>query len=173
MFYGSTPTLRAALPSSLWSLHAVSMASTPSSTSTRSCVLCPTGPKNAISSSHPNTGVRLSRQRGHRAAPAHDHRGHVAATRVEATRMAAPAGCVALRPVVLGRCAACARPWPSRPDAAPERAARGRGQNGGRLALDWHSTLRLSMTKQPQRGFPDGRCLCRPIQLIPCSNCAT
>jgi len=46
-------------------------------------------------------------------------------------RSDAPAGYVALRPVVLGRFAACARPWPSTPDAAPKRAARGRGQNGG------------------------------------------
>src|SRR6187401_2075541 len=33
-----------------------------------------------------------------------------------------PRGGVEIRPVVLGRFAACARPWPSRPDAAPRRA---------------------------------------------------
>jgi len=44
---------------------------------------------------------------------------------------AAPARAGVIRPVVLGRFAASARPWPSRPDAAPKRAARGRGQKGG------------------------------------------
>jgi hypothetical protein len=51
-------------------------------------------------------------------------------SRAVAIAGAAPAGGVTFRPVVLGRFAACARPWPSRPDAAPKRAARGRGQNG-------------------------------------------
>ena len=52
---------------------------------------------------------------------------------------------------VLGCCAACARPWPSRPDAAPKRAARGRGQNGGALpcAVELRSACR-----------PHGRYIC-------------
>jgi hypothetical protein len=36
---------------------------------------------------------------------------------------AAPAWSVVSRPVVLGCCAACARPWPSRPDAARRQSA--------------------------------------------------